>query len=100
VGFFPALPIQIGAFVFSLIAAFLAFTLARTRREVPTLSLILSGVVVSAFLVYLQIFVIRAICPWCMLSAFTMTALFILSIVVLCQMRSLDQSESAGQQRA
>lgn len=49
VGFIPALPIQIGAFVFSLIAAFLAFTLARTRREVPTLSLILSGVVVSAF---------------------------------------------------
>ncbi len=45
----PALPIQVGAFIFSLIAAFLAFTLARTRREVPTLSLILSGVVVSAF---------------------------------------------------
>ena len=58
------------------------------------------GVVVSAFLVYLQVAVIRAICPWCLLSAFTMTALFILSIVVLCQMRPLDQSESAGQQRA
>jgi uncharacterized membrane protein len=58
------------------------------------------GVVVSAFLVYLQVFVIRAVCPWCMLSAFTMTALFILSIVVLCKIRPLDQLESAGQQRA
>ena len=58
------------------------------------------GVVVSAFLVYLQVGVIGAICPWCILSAFTMTALFILSIVVLCKMRLLDQPESAGQQRS
>lgn len=57
------------------------------------------GVVVSAFLVYLQVGVIRAVCPWCMLSAFTMTALFILSIVVLCKIRPLGQSESAGQER-
>lgn len=58
------------------------------------------GVMVSAFLVYLQVGVIRAVCPWCMLSAFTMTTLFILSIVVLCKMRPLDQSKSAGQQRS
>jgi iron complex transport system permease protein len=49
VAFVPAVPIQVGAFVFSLLAAFLTFTLARTRGEVPTLSLILAGVVVSAF---------------------------------------------------
>ncbi|MGQ9687744.1 MAG: FecCD family ABC transporter permease [Desulfobaccales bacterium] len=49
VAFFPALPIQVGAFVFSLAAAMLTFTLARTQGEVPTLSLILAGVVVSAF---------------------------------------------------
>lgn len=49
IAFFPALPIQVGAFLFSLVAAFLTFTLARTRGEVPTLSLILAGVVVSAF---------------------------------------------------
>ncbi len=58
------------------------------------------GVVVSVFLVYLQVVVIRAVCPWCMISAFTMTALFILSIIVLCKMRPLGQSESAGQRRA
>ncbi|MBW1918210.1 MAG: iron ABC transporter permease [Deltaproteobacteria bacterium] len=49
VAFFPSLPIQVGAFIFSLLAAFLTFTLARTRGEVPTLSLILAGIVVSAF---------------------------------------------------
>lgn len=49
VAFFPALPIQVGAFAFSLLAAGLTFALARTRGEVPTLSLILAGVVVSAF---------------------------------------------------
>ena len=57
------------------------------------------GVVVSAFLVYLQVAVIRAVCAWCVLSAFTMTSIFILSIVVLRQMWSLDQWESAGQER-
>jgi iron complex transport system permease protein len=49
VAFFPGLPIQIGAFVFSLLAALLTFSLAHTRGEVPTLSLILAGVIVSAF---------------------------------------------------
>ncbi|AEB10328.1 FecCD family ABC transporter permease [Desulfobacca acetoxidans] len=49
VAFFPALPIQLGAFTFSLISAFLTFALARTRGEVPILSLILAGVIVSAF---------------------------------------------------
>jgi len=49
VAFFPSLPIQVGAFLFSLMAAFLTFSLARTQGEMPTLSLILAGVVVSAF---------------------------------------------------
>lgn len=49
VAFLPALPIQVGAFLFSLLAAGLTFVMARTRGEVPTLSLILAGVVVSAF---------------------------------------------------
>jgi iron complex transport system permease protein len=46
---FPGIPIQIGAFAFSLLAALLTFSLAHTRGEVPTLSLILAGVIVSAF---------------------------------------------------
>lgn len=49
VAFLPWVPVQLGAFLCSLAAAFLTFTLARTRGEVPTLALILAGVVVSAF---------------------------------------------------
>lgn len=40
----------------------------------------LIGVVYSAYLTYLEIFVIRAICPWCVASAVVMTILFVLAI--------------------
>ena len=58
------------------------------------------GVVVSAFLVYLQVAVIRAICSWCVLSAFTMTSIFILSVLLVRKMRPLHLSESVAQKRA
>ncbi|MBM4283944.1 MAG: iron ABC transporter permease [Deltaproteobacteria bacterium] len=48
VAFLPAWPVQICAFACALLAAMLTFGLARTRAEVPTLSLILAGIVVSA----------------------------------------------------
>ncbi len=41
----------------------------------------LIGVLYSAYLTYLELFVINAICPWCVASAIVMTALFVLSIV-------------------
>jgi uncharacterized membrane protein len=41
------------------------------------------GFVASAWFVYLQLFVIQAICQYCMLSAFTSTLLFIFGITVL-----------------
>ena len=58
------------------------------------------GVVVSAFLVYLQVAVIRAICSWCVVSAFTMTSIFILSVLLVRRMRPLDLSEPAAQKGA
>lgn len=58
------------------------------------------GVVVSAYLVYLQVGVIKAICSWCVVSAFTMLSIFILSIVSLGNVRPPDLQERAGQQRA
>ena len=58
------------------------------------------GVGVSAFLVYLQVAVIRAICSWCVLSAFTMTSIFILSVLLVRRMRPLDLSEPAAQEGA
>ena len=41
----------------------------------------LVGVMYSAYLTYLELFVIDAICPWCVASAIVMTALFVLAIV-------------------
>lgn len=38
------------------------------------------GAAVSAWLIYLQVAVIESICGWCVLSALTMTSLFILSV--------------------
>lgn len=43
----------------------------------------LIGVMFSAYLTYLEIFVIHAICPWCVASAVVMTILFILALVEL-----------------
>lgn len=40
----------------------------------------LVGVLYSAYLTYLEFFVIQAICPFCLLSAISMLALFILSL--------------------
>ena len=43
----------------------------------------LSGVIFSVYLTYLQIAVIKAICPFCIISALTMTTVFILSTIQL-----------------
>ncbi len=43
----------------------------------------LFGVLFSAYLTFLEIVVIHAICPYCMVSAICMLALFILSIIRL-----------------
>ena len=45
--------------------------------------LTVAGLLASAWFVYLQIFVIEAICQYCMLSALTSTILFVLSLVSL-----------------
>ena len=42
--------------------------------------LTLVGILYSAYLTYLELFVILAICPFCVLSAIAMTTLFILTI--------------------
>ncbi len=49
VGFLPHLPVQVMAFVFGVLAVFLAYSMAKTEGEVSRLPLILSGVIMSAF---------------------------------------------------
>lgn len=46
------------------------------------------GFLVSAWLVYLQLFVIHAICIYCVISALTSTALFILSAFAIFRNRN------------
>lgn len=41
------------------------------------------GVIASSFFVYLQLFVIEAICPFCMVSAVASTMLFVLELIML-----------------
>jgi len=47
----------------------------------------LAGVLYSVYLTYLEIFVIRAICPWCVVSALIMTAIWISSVADLVRRR-------------
>lgn len=53
--------------------------------------LTLAGLLVSGYLVYLQVVVIGEICPYCMVSAGTMTLLFVISLVRVQQLfRAVD----------
>lgn len=58
------------------------------------------GVMASAFLVYLQVAVIKVICSWCVVSALTMSAIFVLSVGMLWRIRPLDGCDPARQERA
>jgi len=71
-------------------------------RSVIRMIFILSGVgvIVSAYLVYLQVAVIKSICFWCVVSAVTMVSIFILSVLSVRKMRPLDLSEPAVQEGA
>ena len=54
----------------------------------------LVGVLYSAYLTYLELFVIRAICPWCVASAVIMTLILIASVVEV-QRRGRTSGQSA-----
>lgn len=43
----------------------------------------LAGTIYSAYLTYLEVFVLKAICPYCVVSAVAMLGLFLLSLVRL-----------------
>ena len=52
----------------------------RENSDYILFGLTLVGILYSAYLTYLELFVILAICPFCVLSAIAMTTLFILTI--------------------
>jgi len=55
------------------------------RQEILSFTALFTvvGLLASAWFVYLQLFVIHAICPYCMVSAIASTILFLLGMVVL-----------------
>ncbi len=48
----------------------------------------LIGVIFSLYLTYIQFFVLQKICPFCIVSAFTITTLFILTIIRMNKMQA------------
>jgi uncharacterized membrane protein len=66
----------------------LVLTVGYIDKRAKNLILIISsftvlGLIASTWFVYLQVFVIKAICMYCMLSALTSTIMFILGMYVL-----------------
>lgn len=64
------------------------------QAHLAVFGLSLVGVLYSAYLTYLEIFVIRAICPWCVVSALLMSAIWALSLVDLARRRRLTEVDA------
>jgi uncharacterized membrane protein len=68
------------------LAAMLAFRLARPEQvglQLLVFGLSLSGVLYSVYLTYLELFVIGAICIWCVTSAVIVAAILVLATAEL-----------------
>jgi uncharacterized membrane protein len=57
--------------------------IAKENGPVAIFGISLGGVAFSAYLTYLEIYVIHAICPFCVASAILITLIFILAIIRL-----------------
>ena len=66
------------------------------REAAPLLvfGLSLTGVLYSAYLTYLELFVILAVCSWCVASALIMTSIWILALVDVLRRRRLEAVEA------
>jgi uncharacterized membrane protein len=77
-------------------------TMPRLENE-PVVSIVLAaeaaiGVIFSAWLTYLELAVIHAICVWCVTSAVIVTAIFLVSVADLREMRraGLENAEAGS----
>ena len=70
-------------------AMLLAAMLGGERAALFGLFVALVGVLFSAYLTYLELFVIRAICQWCVASALVIAACLALSIVRLLRAQAI-----------
>ncbi|MEM7008097.1 MAG: vitamin K epoxide reductase family protein [Thermodesulfobacteriota bacterium] len=68
----------LGAVGYALIFWFTYVSMSKRTRWLLLYIISLSGFIFSAYLTYLELFVIKAICPYCVISAVIMTVLFVL----------------------
>ena len=100
-GSFLGLPVAAWGMVFYAVTFGLAFAGAHDRWLADRrLAVILSlwagwGVLFSAWLTYLELFVIHAICTWCVISAVIVTVIFGLSVWDLRGTRGQEPGTSA-----
>ena len=80
----------LGFYVATFTVAMLAVRDRFARSDRMSLALVLMsgfGTVFSAWLTYLELFVINAICQWCVVSAVIVTAIFLVSMADFLAMR-------------
>jgi uncharacterized membrane protein len=99
---FLGLPVAAWGLLFYLdvFAVALVGTLARFENE-PVISTVLVveagvGVVFSAWLTYLELGVIHAICIWCVTSALIVAVMFLVSVVDRREIRSTELGDISG----
>lgn len=68
------------------------FSFFKHFSHIFVLGISLIGFIFSIYLTYLQIAVIKAICPFCIISAITMTTVFILSIFYFFENQNLNDT--------
>jgi uncharacterized membrane protein len=96
---FGVLPVGVlgAAGYLGILAAWLLNRLGRGRLAVmapaAVLVMTLFGVIFSIYLTYLELFVIRAVCIWCLTSAVIITLLMLLSLKPELQAFALDDEE-------
>lgn len=81
------------------LAAFASTREGRLGEQAPlaVFGMALVGVLYSLYLTYLELFVIRAVCPWCVASAVVMAAIWIVSILDVTRRRRDEFAESDAQ---
>lgn len=68
----------LGAIGYALIFWFSYVSVSRRMRWVLLYAISLAGFIFSVYLTYIEFFVIKAICPYCVVSAILITAIFII----------------------
>lgn len=69
--------------ILGLLGAETSQLIQRQTAVLGVFGLALAGALYSAYLTYVEIFLLRAICSWCVISAIIMTAIFTLALVRL-----------------